>query len=372
MPKFNPLSFSAIINNKKNNKKNMEKPRLNNDISQKLENNPQNDLSTLTAQKCLRELLPIARNIKRNSENYLGREATFIDTEFDQKIRKEIFIENEKYIANLFLENKEKNKNTIHYDRYKKSFIINTEKISIGEIVSSRRLGTEFYLDKSILESGEGKRLVKILKEKMLSYLIAEKYGKEMSKNLKEKFENRDALKSNAYKEIENRIGKNNEHLGIKAEKIFISLLEYLSIDRSDLRFEIHETNPYQDVENKIDFIIERKNKKRGVGIEESEKENLKTIGIQFTTALSKKYHKLDQINKAKERIKMNKDIDDIIYVEIDSGILRRAISDHEKSNNKFLNPVKFLPTNIKKQILENLFKEILNEEEIKSLEKNI
>ena len=66
------------------------------------------------------------------------------------------------------------------------------------------------------------------------------------------------------------------------------------------------------------------------------------------------------------------KDLDDIIYIEIDSQILRKAIGDWEKSNNKFSNPTKSLSPNIKNEIIKNLFKEILSEEEIKSLSKNI
>lgn len=329
-------------------------------------------LPALAAKRTIKELLPIARKIKELSGDYLGEEEFLIDRKNDTEIRKTAFIEGENSYLSLFERNEKEN--TIFYDKYKKSFLINNQKISPGEIISSLRLGIDFSLDKNILESGEGKRLAKTLKEKKFLEVMVGKYSEEMARNLKEQTHSKDLLKSKAYAEIEKRSQKeNSEQLGIKAEKIFIGLLESLSMDRSDLDFKVYEANPFQDVENKIDFILERKNKKRGVGVEENKNENLKTIGIQFTTATSKRDYKLDQIGKAKERIKeKTKDLDDIIYIEIDSQILRKAIGDWEKSNNKFSNPTKFLSPNIKNEIIKNLFKEILSEEEIKSLSKNI
>ncbi|MDD3940794.1 MAG: hypothetical protein PHQ01_04465, partial [Candidatus Pacebacteria bacterium] len=315
----------------------------------------------------IRELLPVVRKLKEISDNYLGEEKKYISKDTESKIRREILTEEEEILSSLFTTIPKED--TISYDKYKKSFIFENNKISPGEIVSSQRLGVNFSLQKSILETGEGKRLAKILREKKITSIITEKYSKDLAKNLKEEFKSKDLLKSKAYKEINERIGKRQEQFGVQAEQIFIGLLESLSLDREDLAFKVYEANPWQDVENKIDFILERKNKKRGIGVEESEKEELKTIGVQFTTALSKREHKLDQIQKAKNKIK---DIDDIVYVEIDSMVLRKAISEAEKTNNKFINPVKFLPEKIKNQLLKNLFTGILNEKEIESLNKNV
>lgn len=324
-------------------------------------------LSALAAKNSIRELLPLVRKLKEISDNYLGEEKKYISKDTESKIRREILTEEEEILSSLFTTIPKED--TISYDKYKKSFIFENNKISLGEIVSSQRLGVNFSLQKSILETGEGKRLAKILKEKKITSIITEKYSKDLAKNLKEEFKSKDLLKSKAYKEINERIGKRQEQFGVQAEQIFIGLLESLSLDREDLAFKVYEANPWQDVENKIDFILERKNKKRGIGVEESEKEELKTIGVQFTTALSKREHKLDQIQKAKNKIK---DIDDIVYVEIDSMVLRKAISEAEKTNNKFINPVKFLPEKIKNQLLKNLFTGILNEKEIESLNKNV
>lgn len=351
----------------------MENPKLNRENTNKFKqaNNLEkktNYPSLLATKETIREILPIAREIRKASEEYLTGENILVDKEKDTEIRKEIFIELKK-IADTFTSNNEKDIQKINYDKYKKGFFFEGNKITPGEILSSRRFGNEIAFDENALNVGVGKKLLEKLKEKKIADMVAEKYGKEISKNLAENESKKDMLKSKAYKEINERIGKKLEQFGIEAEQIFIGLLESLSIDRPDLGFNVYEANPWQDVENKIDFILERKNKKRGIGVEESEKEEIKTVGIQFTTALSKREHKLDQIQKAKNKIK---DIDDIVYVEIDSTVLRKAISEAEKSNNKFVNPVKFLPEKIKNQILKNLFTGILDEKEIESLNKNI
>lgn len=329
-------------------------------------------LSALAAKNSIRELLPLVRKLKEISDNYLGEEKKYISKDTESKIRREILTEEEEILSSLFTTIPKED--TISYDKYKKSFIFENNKISLGEIVSSQRLGVNFSLQKSILETGEGKRLAKILKEKRVTGIITEKYSKDLAKNLKEEFKSKDLLKSKAYEEIEKRnTEENKDRLGIKAEKIFIGLLESLSIDRPDLDFKVHEANPFQDVENKIDFIIERRNKKRGVGIEENDTKSLKTVGIQFTTATAKKEHKLDQIDKAKKRLKESAaEPFDIVYVEIDSFILRKAINDWEKSDSKFANPVKFLKSDTKSELIKNFFREILTQEEMKSLEKNI
>lgn len=334
-----------------------------------LENIDQKEISrnAAPALNSIREILPIARNIKKTSEEYLSHEAPFIGKEKDTELRRKVFLELAAWKDAYFSE--EENEEKIIYDKYKKSFFWKDNKISIGEILSSRKLGSEISLDKNISNFGEGKRLLKALKEKKIADIVAKNYGEELSKTLSEKIKREDYLKSKAYEEIYKRSKENKEQFGIKAEQIFISLLESISIDRTDLSLKVYEANPWQDVENKIDFILERKNKKKGIGVEE--KEDLKTIGVQFTTATSKKSHKLDQIRKAKYKIKET-EIDDIIYIEIDSKILRKAIDDSKKEQNKFLNPIKFLPKDIKDRLLKKLFKDILNDTEIKSLEKNI
>jgi uncharacterized protein (UPF0216 family) len=134
-------------------------------------------LSALAAKNSIRELLPVVRKLKEISDNYLGEEKKYISKDTESKIRREILTEEEEILSSLFTTIPKED--TISYDKYKKSFIFENNKISPGEIVSSQRLGVNFSLQKSILETGEGKRLAKILREKKITSIITEKYSKD-------------------------------------------------------------------------------------------------------------------------------------------------------------------------------------------------
>ena len=176
-------------------------------------------------------------------------------------------------------------------------------------------------------------------------------------------------LKSKAYEHIAERSGEKSEQFGVEAEQIVIGVLERLAIDRPDLGFTISEANAFQDVQNKIDFIINTKQKKRGVGVN---REDVifeeKSIGIQFTTNPKKSEHKAEQILKAKNR---GVEVDDIVYVEIDSMVLHEAVREWGKAGKSIVGPWKFLPEGVRTQVLKNLFKGLLNEEQEKRLVKS-
>lgn len=236
-------------------------------------------------------------------------------------------------------------------------------------------MGTNFVLDKDLekfTKVSDVKNIGKIknlLSENKIKNILFAKLNKELAKNLSEKNKRIDLLKAEAYEKISERSGIENKQAGVMAEQMIIGVLEGLSIDRSDLGFNVLEANAYQDVNNKIDFIIETKQVKRGVGVETGDILKGKSIGIQFTINSSKAEHKADQINKAKSR---GLEVDDIIYVQLDSSVLREAVSKWEKSGKLISGPWKFLSPEIRIATLTNLFKDILSEEQIKSLTKNI
>jgi hypothetical protein len=79
--------------------------------------------------------------------------------------------------------------------------------------------------------------------------------------------------------------------------------------------------------------------------------------------------HKMDQINKAKER---GTDVDDIVYVDINDKLLKGAVSKWEKEGKTIAGPWGFLPNEIRKQTLARLFNGLLTVEQEKSLVKDI
>jgi hypothetical protein len=178
--------------------------------------------------------------------------------------------------------------------------------------------------------------------------------------------EMQDALKSKAYTAIYERSGNKNEQLGVIAEKIMYGVAEMIAIDRPDLGIKVTPANAYEDVENKIDFIIETTQKRRGANIEAKDLETEhKSVGIQFTINTSKQDHKLEQIEKAKER---GVYVDDIVYLDIESSVLRNALNKWEQSGKKVSGPWQYLPKETQKVAIKGLFHSVLTEDQEISL----
>lgn len=128
----------------------------------------------------------------------------------------------------------------------------------------------------------------------------------------------------NSYQAIAERYEENAEiEPGVMAEKMVLSFLTKITHDH-DLPFRIktRDVTIYDDVEYKIDFILEMKKDKdsSGVGIEEPE--DRKDIGIQFTTANNKSvlHHKEnEQLPEAKKRLERegNFDFEKLVLVKL-------------------------------------------------------
>ncbi len=259
----------------------------------------------------------------------------------------------------------------VSYDKYKKRFTVSGEEgLTIGAIVAARHMGIDVNLPDELDQSGDGKKLRKVLAQKISEDRISDSINRELGTVLAEKTKMRDALKSEAYQKIADRAGIKSEQLGVQAEQIMMGALEAIAIDHSDLGLSITPGNAYQDVEEKIDFIISTKTKKRGVEVEKSEAKHEtlfdeKHIGIQFTINSSKQEHKADQIKKAKAR---GVDVDDILYVAVDMKILSQAISDWKKANKPIKGPWGFLPEQVRKTAISNFFDSILTPDQIRGL----
>ncbi|MCX6754593.1 MAG: hypothetical protein NTU81_02060 [Candidatus Nomurabacteria bacterium] len=301
------------------------------------------------------------------TSSFLGQEIDLIINENILEIENSINILNKNLELEIGKEGSEKK--FVSYDKHNKGFFIDNnrdEKFSIGQIVSARRYGINFCLPETLIQSGDGKKLIRIMLEKMSEDALYSKLNKELATVLSDKTQKSDALVSKAYGEIAERSGKESKQLGIMAEKIMMGVLERIAIDRSDLGISVREANAFEDVENKIDFIISSKHKVRGVGINRQDFTfEEKSIGVQFTTNLSAKEHKYAQINKAKEK---GVDVDDIIYVELNPKILGEAVRKWETDGKKITGPFEFLSKDLQSQVIINLLKGTITEEQEKSL----
>ena len=320
----------------------------------------------------------IKEKIEQFTQLFLGDEIEYFDSKFLSQIKSESESEISRKSENL---KQTKEKSVVEYDSHTKEFWIKKgeeieKRISVGNIVSSQRWGADLFLPKELdnfTKTADIKNIEKIknlVLESQIRNRLVGSLNKELAKKIAENMKHKDAFKAVAYESIAERYDVKNEQLGVMAEQVIMGVLEGMAIDRPDLGFSVLEANAYQDVQNKIDFIISTKQKRRGVGIDRNEVTfEEKSIGIQFTTNTTKAEHKAEQIIKAKKR---GVEVDDIIYVELDSRILSPAVKRWEDAGKPVAGPWKFLPPEIRIQVVTNLFKGILSEEQIKSLLKNL
>lgn len=270
----------------------------------------------------------------------------------------------------------QKGENEIIYNKYKKSFFLDNEAVTLGQIVASRHFYEKITIPENTSKTFEGKKLLRTYKEYTTRDTITESLNKDLAQMLSEKTKHEDLFKSKAYEAIANR-EKENEQIGVIAEKMMQGIAEMISLDRSDLHLEVRPANAFQDVEEKIDFIISTKQKKRGVGVETKETEKgvpeneyeEKNFGIQFTVNTSKTSYKTEQIEKAKNRAS---DVDDILLVTIDSKIIKDSLTNWEKNGRKIHGPWEYMPNESKRKIIETLFGGVLKPEEVESLQKGL
>ena len=258
----------------------------------------------------------------------------------------------------------------IFYNKHTKTFSEGTNVLTKGQIVSSRHFQGRLSLPKSQDTSFEEKKLTKTYHEGLVADFVFSKTNKILAEKLAEIFQMKNTDKAEAYEAIARREEVGSEQLGVVAEKLMIGLAECIAIDRPDLKIKVLPANAYEDVENKIDFIIETTQKKRGAGIETKDLEpEHKSVGIQFTINTNKKSFKEGQISKAKER---GVHVDDIVYVDIDMNILLEAMKKWEKSGKPISGPWNYLPKETKIGAIKGLFHSVLTTEQEESLIKGI
>ncbi|MDQ5949748.1 MAG: hypothetical protein QG563_255 [Patescibacteria group bacterium] len=261
-----------------------------------------------------------------------------------------------------------KSSNTVSYDKYKKSFLVQGKNISPGEIVASRHFTNDISIPDSTQTSGAGRSVFEKYIELSTKDVLTEELNKTLAKNLAKKTKREDARKSIAYSEVEARSGITSEQLGIKAEKLMIGVAEMISINRPDLHISVRAGNAYEDVQEKIDFIIDVRSKKRGVEVEtRDELFDEKHFGIQFTINTSKQDSKKDQIEKSKNR---GTEMDDILLVTMEQDMLRKALNSWKEKGSPLHGPWAEFSKESQHKVITALFENILSEAELASLTK--
>lgn len=310
-----------------------------------------------------RELSPVFKN---TADEFLNDQASRVPQE---EINNALYFA-EHELKPLLSHKLEHNKSTheISFDKYKKTFNVNGSAISPGEIIASRHFTGDISLPNTLKQSGVGKNLVEKYVQYSTNDVLTESLNKILAGNLARATQKQDMLKSKAYQEIEHRSGTSSEQLGVIAEKLMIGVAEMVSINRPDLHIAVRPGNAYEDVQEKIDFIIDVRSKKRGVGIEtKDEAFDEKHFGIQFTINTSKQDSKKEQIEKSKNR---GTEMDDILLVTMEQNMLRNALKSWEEKGSPLHGPWAEFSKESQKRIITALFENILTQEEVLSLTK--
>lgn len=151
-------------------------------------------------------------------------------------------------------------------------------------------------------------------------------------------------------------------------EKIIRNFFKKLEFG-STLNFEIIDTNLYQDIEQKIDFIIHRRNRLRGVSTEVDD--NMHDIGVQFTTNTDPNVlnRKIEQVERVKRSLGPDEAIEDLTLVKMSPELSQTLFATYKQwrddPHKKPGGPDKLLPSEFKEQLFRNILSEILSPQEI-------
>jgi hypothetical protein len=228
------------------------------------------------------------------------------------------------------------------------------EKITLGELMTDVEWGLDYSLDADSVPRNMRKRyLVERAKNKIQSLLDDQIALNEKDSGTVE-FMTREAYRKSSE-------SKGNEQAGFLAEKMVRGLLKKVELDLGG-DFEVEKADLYQDVNQKIDFIIRRKSRQRGVRIEEKEER----VGFQFTinrneTVLERKKK---QVEREKKKLTIEDGVDDIVLVSVSIDDIN-GVYNTWKKDKKPGGPDKLWSSEDKKMVFSEVMKGFMPEEEI-------
>ncbi|MEK7608265.1 MAG: hypothetical protein AAB495_01670 [Patescibacteria group bacterium] len=233
--------------------------------------------------------------------------------------------------------------------------------VSLGEILTDGEWGLAYDFDPSSVPREVRKRCaVEETKRRLRAFLDDQILASEIDSS------STDEKKRLAYKAIKSNRERGDEPAGIVAERVVRNFLKKLVYDQG-LDVQVIETDAYQDVARKIDFILHRIDRYRGVRVETAE--GIHDIGVQFTT-IEGKGEKIDykkrQIDRARRELGPEDKIQDIVLVQVFLDGLR-SIYDQWKEKKLPGGPDKNLSANIKARIFEETLRSIYSTEELEA-----
>lgn len=176
-----------------------------------------------------------------------------------------------------------------------------------GEVMSAGEWGVWWKFDDSVPREDQTD-----IMSKQVRALIAAEYDKQLIEyGIADTLS--DNYKQNTYQAIKDKnLSLDTMPSGIMAEKMITSLLIKQMHDNPELAFRLKSADVYEDVEHKIDFILELKDHVRGVEVGEP---HAQSFGIQFTLNPEAVAKKEQQIDRVKRNAGHEIEVDDIMLV---------------------------------------------------------
>jgi hypothetical protein len=235
-------------------------------------------------------------------------------------------------------------------------------RVTFGDLVTDLEWGITHHLEKGRVPRLLAKKYLLEQAKQELRGLLDEQIvaSESASDNVHE-------WKQDAYRRHQEDIesGVAEKRSGLLAERMVKGMLKKASLDDGDLPFELLEADIYQDVEEKIDFIIRRKGRHRGVEVEADEK--AKDIGIQFTTNPRAADKKQRQVSRARQRLLERGDMDDLVLVVMPVERVQALKHEWEDAGRPSGGPDKLMKRSEAETLFAGVMKDVLAPEEIKA-----
>lgn len=241
--------------------------------------------------------------------------------------------------------------------------------LSWGEIITDAGWGLFYRLDPTRVPRNYRKRyLIEIAKQQLLHLLDLQILHHETSREIHPRH-------FSAYQQTLQAVeeGSRETKGGMIAERMVRNFFFQLMLDH-ELDIQVVPADVHQDIEFKIDFIIRRKRRMRGVGVEthpDQPGSDEKTIGIQFTMNnrpgnLIYKQGAIDQSLKQlrSDDVDMEQHVDDLLLISLPTSEVFIAY-DRWKANRTPGGPEKLWPPHVKELLFREALKGIFSPEEI-------
>jgi len=187
--------------------------------------------------------------------------------------------------------------------------------LSKGEVLAAAEWGFWWRFDDSVPPD-----IQKEVMSHQVRHVIAQQYDRQLVQMGKV-----NTLANDQKRDTYTQIEKTNLELetmpsGILAEKMLMSFLTKQMHD-TDLAFKVISADVYEDVEHKIDFIIEVEDTRRGVKV--NEPEHRSRIGIQFTMNPKATEQKERQLKRVRNTAMSASDLDEMVLITMPLGDIK-------------------------------------------------